>query len=235
MAPIEVPEYRVHSQPSPVERWRHIVEIVALVGAGIWGFYVFIYQERIKPASESPNVQISRAVSHQALPANKELVTITMTMKNIGSTGISMAGLVVNAYGVRYTERSNTGIERPRPGRASGLSLINRGLANTKPVLLYSYASLFTPLGSTLTLRIASGEYFTILIPFVIHRGTYDTLRLSFARCDQRSDDNLSTPYTLKRTTDGAFDARDFAKKNATTHRGIHCNVALFAGGEYAL
>jgi len=37
MAPIEVPEYRVHSQPSPVERMRHIVEIVALIGAALCG------------------------------------------------------------------------------------------------------------------------------------------------------------------------------------------------------
>ena len=39
------------------DRWatiRHVVEAVAIVGAALWAFYVFVYQERIKPASATP-------------------------------------------------------------------------------------------------------------------------------------------------------------------------------------
>jgi hypothetical protein len=31
---------------------RHVVEVLALVAAGAWAFYTFIYQEKIKPANE---------------------------------------------------------------------------------------------------------------------------------------------------------------------------------------
>jgi len=57
-------ELHVHSHPSRVEHWRHLVEIAALTVAAIWGFYVFVYQERIKPASEPAELQALVSLDH---------------------------------------------------------------------------------------------------------------------------------------------------------------------------
>jgi hypothetical protein len=38
---------------------RDIVEVVAIVAAGIWAFYVFAYENRIKPSLADPNVDVS--------------------------------------------------------------------------------------------------------------------------------------------------------------------------------
>lgn len=42
-------------------RARHIVEIAALLAAGIWAFYTFVYEEKIKPAQTlaAPSITIS--------------------------------------------------------------------------------------------------------------------------------------------------------------------------------
>jgi len=82
--PNSVPEYRVYSEPSPVEHWRHLVEIVALVTAAVWVFYVFVYRERIKPSGEPPRLEPVVSIVHEPLQGGKELVTIAATLKNSG-------------------------------------------------------------------------------------------------------------------------------------------------------
>jgi hypothetical protein len=41
---------------------RDIVEIVAIVAAGIWAFYVFVYENRIKPTLQPPDVTITGSI-----------------------------------------------------------------------------------------------------------------------------------------------------------------------------
>lgn len=224
-------ELHVHSHLSRVEHWRHLVEIVALIIAAAWAFYVFVYQERIKPASEDPNLQLLRSVTHEPLPHGKELVTITVTMKNIGASPVALGGLIVNTYGIRYNDRS--GDSAPKQ-RASGFVMVNRGLVESKPALLYAYSSLWRPLAGERIFNIPPQETFTIPISFVIHSGVYDTLRVNFARCIQRADNQLASRFVPRRLNDGSFDVL-WMMHEAGAHAGLDCSGAAFAGGEFAL
>jgi hypothetical protein len=78
------------------------------------------------------------------------------------------------------------------------------------------------------------GEQFSIADPFVIARGTYDTLRVSFAFCYQRSDDGAVSIYRPKRTPDGGFDVHELLATSGA-HAGLHCGGTPFYNGEYAL
>jgi len=232
MLPTDVPEYRVHTKPSPVEHWRHLVEIIALVTAAVWGFYVFVYQERIKPAGEPPRLQVSANVTHETLQGGKELVTISVTLKNTGSTDISVGTLLVDAYGTHYNAEAAHESREIRP--ASGIRIVNRGLMSVAPVLLYSHLSQWEPLGARQSLRLPTGEELTFAEPFVIRRHAYDTLRVTYAYCYQRSDNPAVTAYDPKRIPDGAFDIRDMLRANGL-HEGLRCGGTLSYNGEYAL
>ena len=37
---------------------RDVVEIVAILAAGFWAFYVFVYENRIKPSFSDPQVSV---------------------------------------------------------------------------------------------------------------------------------------------------------------------------------
>lgn len=233
MLPTDVPEYRVQTKPSLVEHWRHLVEIAALVTAAIWAFYVFVYQERIKPASEPPRLQLGTNVVHEPLQGGKELVTINVTFKSVGSTDISMGVLLVNAYGVNYKNGSTGGSQAIQP--TTGVAIVNQGLSSSNPTLLYSHIALWPPLGALRTpLWVLQGEQFTIAEPFVIERGKYDTLRLSYAFCYQRTDDVAASTYRPKRAPDGGFDVHDVIAQ-AGAHAGLHCGGTPIYNGEYAL
>ncbi len=83
-------ELHVHSHPSRVEHWRHLIEIAALCIAAIWGFYVFVYQERIKPAGAPVELQTMVTLEHTTLRSNKEFIKVGVRMRNIGSTPLEL-------------------------------------------------------------------------------------------------------------------------------------------------
>ncbi len=235
MLPTGVPEYRVHTTPSLVEHWRHLVEIIALITAAVWAFYVFVYQERIKPALEPARLHVSTNLTHEALQGGKELVTIYVTIKNIGSIDASMAGLIVNAYGVKYKGGTSGGSRDIKP--ASGVTIVNNGLASDDPKLLYSHLALWPPFGASHGRRplwVPQGEDISIADPLVIERGAYDTVRVTYAFCYQRNDDNAVSAYNPKRTPDGGFDVMDLLAASGA-HAGLHCGGTPFYNGEYAL
>lgn len=232
MTPNDVPEYRVHTKPSPVEHWRHLVEIVALVTAAVWAFYVFVYQERIKPAGELPRFLVSATATHEPLQGGKELVTVNVSLKNVGTNDVAMAALIVNAYGVNYKSNATGAAQEIRA--ASGVTIVNRGVRGSDPALLYSRLSLWQPLGSTRTLRVPQGEDLPFSEPFVIPRGTYDTLRILYAYCSQRNDDTSASIYQPKRTPDGGFDVQDLMAASGA-HAGLRCGGTSYYIGEYAL
>lgn len=90
------------------DRWatvRHIVEAVAIIGAGIWGFYVFIYQERIKPASEPAALALSVNIDRLGRDAHREALRVTMVLRNTGKTEMDIAGEGYNVWGLRFGQK----------------------------------------------------------------------------------------------------------------------------------
>ena len=83
-----------------LKQWRHAVEIVAIAAAGIWGFYVFIYEERIKPSTE-PAVFVE-AISGDVTKVNAryELARFHIRFRNPGTRTLDVAAEEYNIYGM---------------------------------------------------------------------------------------------------------------------------------------
>ena len=52
--------YKIEMRQASFEKFKASVEVVAIVLAGVWGFYQFIYEDKIKPFSETPSLTITR-------------------------------------------------------------------------------------------------------------------------------------------------------------------------------
>jgi hypothetical protein len=87
------------------DRWatfRHIIEAVAIVAAGLWAFYTFVYQERIKPASEPAALSASIAVHRLGRDARRDILSVDLVLHNVGKTAIDIAADGYNVWGLRY-------------------------------------------------------------------------------------------------------------------------------------
>ncbi|CAO4135529.1 hypothetical protein [Methylorubrum extorquens] len=127
----EVVEQRMNeagpAKPSPsrgfdAERINTLVQTLAIIGAGVWGVYTFIYEARIKPSLEPPAVSVTTHLEKAGERNDHVAIRSTVTRKNVGQTGVRILGLVYNVIGVR----AQFG-EKPTPIAASdGLGKADR-------------------------------------------------------------------------------------------------------------
>jgi hypothetical protein len=102
------------------DRWttlRHVVEAIAIVAAGAWAFYTFIYQEDIKPANEPASLDVSVSIARLGRDARRDILQATLHVRNSGKTEIDVAADALNVWGDRFADRqrsrqTNTGYGR---------------------------------------------------------------------------------------------------------------------------
>jgi hypothetical protein len=78
---------------------------VAIVCAGAWAFYTFIYQEKIKPANEPAALNATISVRSLAHDRTKDILGVEVVLRNTGKTEIDMAADAYNVWGERYADR----------------------------------------------------------------------------------------------------------------------------------
>jgi hypothetical protein len=91
------------------DRWatlRHVVEAVAILAAGVWAFYTFIYQEKIKPANEPAAVNLTVTVSSLGHDSDRDYIRLAYVIRNTGKTEIDIAADAYNVWGERYGPQS---------------------------------------------------------------------------------------------------------------------------------
>jgi len=105
------------------ERLNSLVQTLAIIGAGAWGVYTFIYEARIQPSLEPPAVSVSTRLEKAGERDNRIAIRSTVTRKNVGQTGVRVLGLVYNVIGVRAQFNDSpteiTGGERGRADRVA--------------------------------------------------------------------------------------------------------------------
>lgn len=219
MEPVETTKHHVYTHPSPVEHWRHAAEIVALVIAAVWGLYVFVYQERIKPAGEAPAMDLRPSVSTQPLPGGRRLVTVSLHEKNIGSVDLQLVATAVNVYGFKY---GLTMHPRSRVNAPAGQYGYGNSLPRSKSVLLSSVVTLDRPAGVSPAIwsGFSPGNEKAFATTFAVPAHDFDALTVGITVCYTRLDDQRVVAVTPRRTNDGGWDTAALA---ATLHRVFSC------------
>ena len=158
------------------DRWatiRHVVEAVAIIAAGIWAFYSFIYQERIKPANEPASLSERISMERLGRDAHREIVRVNIAFRNSGKTEIDVAADAWNVWGSRYGTRDRS---------SSKTTAYRRIVTNAVPRLSRRLVATFAELRSA---AIGGPPTHMVLEPdtenllsavVVVPRGEYDVL-----------------------------------------------------------
>jgi hypothetical protein len=115
------------------DRWatvRHIVEAIAIVCAGIWAFYTFVYQERIKPAGEPAALNLGVSFLTLSHSPKRDLVKLVIDLHNVGKTEFDLAADGYNVMGERFASRQvpRTDEHGPRYERRTDQPIVSRHL-----------------------------------------------------------------------------------------------------------
>ena len=106
---------------------RDVIEVVAIIIAGFWAFYVFVYENRIKPSFENPDVNVT--ASMQRLGERNGLVAVGMRvdLHNLGSVKTNFIGIAINVSGERVVPSTP-----PPPPQRPGSHYVFNGFYRTQ-------------------------------------------------------------------------------------------------------
>jgi len=162
------------------DRWttiRHAVEAVAIVAAGLWAAYVFIYQERIKPALEPPSLQLTARFDPGTVVRGTRVATLSQTFENTGHVDTDVYAETLGVFGTRYDlDQTRT----PAPLATSAAEMEeNRTVVQTRGELVYAVGTLRDAAigGKTGThILLTPGEHITLSYPIAVKEGRFDAL-----------------------------------------------------------
>lgn len=83
------------------ETLNNAVQTLAILGAGAWGVYTFIYEARIAPGLAPPSVSVTSALESVGRKDGLVAIRSTVTRRNVGQAEVRVLGLTYNVIGVR--------------------------------------------------------------------------------------------------------------------------------------
>lgn len=96
------------SEPENTGRWwlgaeglNNIVQTVAIVAAGAWAVYTFVYQAKIAPGLEPPSLSVTSTLEKAGHKGDQVAIRSTVTRNNVGHTGVRLLALTYNVIGSR--------------------------------------------------------------------------------------------------------------------------------------
>ncbi len=92
-------ELHVHSVPTRAEQIRTAVEIIAIVAAGLWALYTFVYEQRIKPLAEAPEFSLPTIVDQGPTIDGVAFLTIHKRLENTGNVPVDIAAESLTVFG----------------------------------------------------------------------------------------------------------------------------------------
>jgi hypothetical protein len=191
-----------------IGRIRDIVEIVAIVAAGIWAFYVFAYENRIRPSFAQPDVNIGASLQRLSERNGEIAVGLRIDLRNVGTVNAHFLGLAVNVYGQRVLPANAVAGEPNAPLSYERKAFYRLG----RPVPVYSWAYV-TSLGNPRTsvdTALDPGTSIQNYRVFYVPAGKFDLLTVGIDAPYTKSD--RAQPASLRFDRDGNVRVRTSLK-----------------------
>jgi hypothetical protein len=84
-----------------METLNSVVQTLAIVGAGAWAVYTFVYEAKIAPGLAPPSVSVTSTLERVGERGDLVAIRSTVTRTNVGQTEVRVLGLTYNVVGVR--------------------------------------------------------------------------------------------------------------------------------------
>lgn len=114
-------------EPTPsrfsMETFNGAVQTLAIIGAGAWGVYTFVYEAKIAPGLAPPSVSVTSALEKVGQKGGLVAIRSTVTRTNVGKTEVRVLGLTYNVVGVKV-RFADAPAERAMRGDVSGSSAV---------------------------------------------------------------------------------------------------------------
>jgi hypothetical protein len=192
----------------------NIVQTIALIGAGLWAVYTFIYQSEIAPSLAPPTVSLTSTIEKTGKQGQMTAIRATLTRSNPGQNSVRILALTYNAVGIKEHFRAG---ENPHPGFLADTpqsAVVNvardYGPPERQEVILRN-GILFAgahPDGSASAL--SPEESVTRDIIFYADRSRYDRIRLKVRLVFQKESDP-GVPLVLTTDAEGLIGASEAA------------------------
>jgi hypothetical protein len=98
-------EFESSSSGSGLTTVRDVVEILAIVAAGVWAFYTFVYENQIKPANSQPVAQVESSLTRLGEKNGLIAVQSHLEIKNVGQAEIWLYGISETVLGSTVRRR----------------------------------------------------------------------------------------------------------------------------------
>lgn len=158
------------------------VQTLAILGAGAWGIYTFVYEAKIVPGLAPPTVSVASALEKAVERGDLVAIRSTVTRTNVDQAGVRMLGLTYNVVGVkmRFGERSSASAFNGRDlARSSEVSAVKHygepesGEVVLRQGVLFEGATAL-PSGES---HLNPGEAVSCDLIFYVDRTRFDSVR----------------------------------------------------------
>ncbi|HZZ65968.1 MAG TPA: hypothetical protein VFE17_10745 [Candidatus Baltobacteraceae bacterium] len=202
---------------------RHIVEIVAIIAAGVWAFYTFIYEERIKPAHEPLSANESISLTRVGRLGNLDVIAVAIVIKNVGKTEFDTVALAYDVTGFRFSQ------SKPYARETASEREFGDSAQPTAPHLLLSHVSFYAaavngPLGLHNIIDPGGESDYTIFLG--IPHGRYGLLKAHFQYLPYKTPVRThQIALALQKRTYGAYDL--YSEHNDVLEDNVFGELAL--------
>ena len=146
---------------------RDVVEIAAIILAGIWAIYVFVYTDKIEPYQKPSAPIVDASIAVVGAKGSLLAVQLTQSIRNTAASKLVVRGTSAQISGITVRTSPAYSLRTVRP---PGILLQDRIQSqNLEEAYLWTY---------TKTMELESGQNFVHRWIVYVPRGKYDSLLL---------------------------------------------------------
>jgi hypothetical protein len=188
------------------DRWanlRHIIEAVAIVAAGAWAFYVFVYQEKIKPAGQPAALTTELVIRTLGHNARRDILGLRVHLHNSGQTEIDIAADGYDIWGERFAAAvsQRTHIRRDQAVGDRDLAVASRSFVHGFMELRDMAAG--GHVGNHIILEPGDNEGFEDVV--TVPHGRYDLFFGRVIAVPVKTSQTAKIPIDIVRRADGSY------------------------------
>lgn len=155
---------------------RDIVEVIAILAAGAWAIYTFVYEQRIKPAQEPPSLVLTGGLERVGERNGMIQMAYHAALRNSGQTRVYVIAEGIVAQGLRYSAQGAPATRRLLPG-VTEYSRSAR-VVSSAPVYVLRELTLYGGSADADGFDIDPGETVPFSGIFVVRKGEFDAVTL---------------------------------------------------------
>jgi len=200
---------------------RDTVEVAAIVLAGAWALYVFVYQNGIKPGLAPPTLSFSVAMRHVGDDGNLAVIRVDETIRNDGTVRAHFLGHSLTVCGSRVMA-----LKSPAPATANSYSNVlfaYYAYSKEQPVFRKAFVTQLGDPSTGVDLFVEPGETTQYNVEFYVPRGRFDRLTTFIASVFTK-DDAKPIPTTM---TIGSSGRTRFHVSPRATASTVEYNAAV--------